>query len=680
MSQIGPKIPQSFFTSSKQPEEEDEDTSKYEFGIEKPSATEKLTQKEAEQIMKIQKSQPHNTKHYVDENNPAEQQHSYNETADQDDLFDAVEEEQEDSIFDGINLDEVEINIRMLLVGSREVGKIMGKGGKTLNNCRTVSGCKIHITNPPEIEDSSKILKNGKTLKSSCERILTLTGKRGQITTALEMLSGAIDRELNMIIEKKRTIEPIVFKIIVPKTLKGVIIGRKGAMINQLRKDSNAKVDITNSCLPDSTELLLTISGDVEESPAAGEMIVNLILSDGIKRAKHGAKYGAQSSQPETVSYIPKIHSKFLLSSTKTARDREMDEKFEALKLSFDLAQNNGIPPPTLKSLKTRILSVDKQEVRIPGDQIGSIIGSMGSRIDRVRELSGAHVKVFPPIENEHLRTIWVQGKGKQIQMAVYLMNCCRDLYGDNVQGKMNNPFERQADGSFKYQLGEWLSGTNAKAEEQLVIKSFFDTYQQKLAQKGTRATGFNAGYNADDENEKKRKYDGESGKTGKVVTKKSKKSKKDKKPYVPKDEMCQNTDYKLDDKRGKQQKSGSFNHFSGKSFSDQLSDIPLPAGAAPNNPILVTQSLNHQTNHNSHLNHHLNSKPFAETSPFLASAAPKVYNPEVTRSGKLSDLADKVLGPTMENIKKRQQQQQKYSQNPKSVIQEEDDPFQQFG
>ena len=106
-----------------------------------------------------------------------------------------------------------------------------------------------------------------------------------------------------------------------------------------------------------------------------------------------------------------------------------MDEKFEALKLSFDLAQNNGIPPPTLKSLKTRILSVDKQEVRIPGDQIGSIIGSMGSRIDRVRELSGAHVKVFPPIENEDLRTIWVQGKGKQIQMAVYLMNCCRDLY-----------------------------------------------------------------------------------------------------------------------------------------------------------------------------------------------------------------------------------------------------------
>merc|ERR1711972_1263815 len=97
----------------------------------------------------------------------------------------------------------------------------------------------------------------------------------------------------------------------------------------------------------------------------AAEMIVNLILSDGIKRAKHEAKFGASYNQPETVSYIPKIHSKFLLSSAKTARDKEMDEKFEALKLSFDLAQNNGIPPPTLRSLKAKILSVDKHEVKI---------------------------------------------------------------------------------------------------------------------------------------------------------------------------------------------------------------------------------------------------------------------------------------------------------------------------
>ena len=162
-----------------------------------------------------------------------------------------------------------------------------------------------------------------------------------------------------------------------------------------------------------------------------------MVFSDGIKRAKHAEKYGNPSNQQETVSYIPKIHSKFLLNTTKTARDREMDEKFHALKLSFDLAQNNGIPQPTMRSLKAKILSVDKHEVQVPNSQIGSIMGSSGSRIERVRELSGARVKLFPRIEDEEMRTIWVEGKGKQIQMAIYLMNCCRDLYRKYINAEM---------------------------------------------------------------------------------------------------------------------------------------------------------------------------------------------------------------------------------------------------
>merc|ERR1711976_410336 len=90
-----------------------------------------------------------------------------------------------------------------------------------------------------------------------------------------------------------------------------------------------------------------------------------------------------------------------------------------------------------------------------------------------------------------------------------------------------------------KYQLGEWLSTTNAKQEEQMVIKTFFESYQQKLAMKGTGSNP--SGYNADDEFQK----------TGRVELKKSKKSKKSKKR---KDDKLSANDYKLDDKRPKYQ------------------------------------------------------------------------------------------------------------------------------
>ena len=212
-------------------------------------------------------------------------------------------------------------------------------------------------------------------------------------------------------------------------------------------------------------------------------------------------------------------------------------------------------------------------------------------------------------------------------------------MYGDNAQGKMNNPFEKQTDGSFKYQLGEWLSTTNAKVEEQMVIKTFFESYAQKQAMKGTASTG----YNADDEFQDKSQQ----------KVKKSKKSKKRKE-----ETKLSQADYKLNDKRPK------YEHFSKHNNqmvdSNDISSIPLPNGAAPSR------------NYN---------KPFAETSPFLENAAPKVYNPDPTsRSGKLDNLGVK-LSETMEGIKRRQQNQKKYSSNPRSIIQEnEDNPFEKFG
>merc|ERR1711879_552936 len=133
-----------------------------------------------------------------------------------------------------------------------------------------------------------------------------------------------------------------------------------------------------------------------------------------------------------------------------------------------------------------------------------------------------------------------------------------------------NNPFEKQTDGSFKYQLGEWLSTTNAKVEEQMVIKTFFESYAQKQALKGTP----NAGYNADDEFQDKSKQ-------------KAKKSKKHSKKRKDETKLSQ-ADYKLDDKRPKYEHFSKNNH-NQMVDSNDISSIPLPNGAAPsrnyNNP-----------------------------------------------------------------------------------------------
>ena len=63
--------------------------------------------------------------------------------------------------------------------------------------------------------------------------------------------------------------------------------------------------------------------------------------------------------------------------------------------------------------------------------------------------------------------------------MAIYLINCCNDLYSGVTDGGMNNPFEQKPDGTYKSALGEWLASTNQKKEDQLVLKAFFASYRK---------------------------------------------------------------------------------------------------------------------------------------------------------------------------------------------------------
>jgi len=200
----------------------------------------------------------------------------------------------------------------------------------------------------------------------------------------------------------------------------------------------------------------------------------------GLKERKNLAR-----EKPETKAYVPRL----LLPETKKQlkrknREIEQDEKFQALKLAWDLASKDGIPRPTNKSLHGRIIDPNLQELIVDNDIVGAIIGAKGTRLNKIREYSGAKIKLFPPMENTSLRQIHVAGGMMEIQMAIYLINCCNDLYSGVTDGGMNNPFEQKADGTYKSALGEWLASTNQKKEDQLVLKAFFASYEQSQKQK----------------------------------------------------------------------------------------------------------------------------------------------------------------------------------------------------
>jgi poly(rC)-binding protein 2/3/4 len=59
-------------------------------------------------------------------------------------------------------------------------------------------------------------------------------------------------------------VPPLVFKLIVPATQCGSIIGKGGAKIKEIRESSGASIQVASDMLPSSTERTVTITGTPE--------------------------------------------------------------------------------------------------------------------------------------------------------------------------------------------------------------------------------------------------------------------------------------------------------------------------------------------------------------------------------------------------------------------------------
>jgi heterogeneous nuclear rnp K-like protein 2 len=73
------------------------------------------------------------------------------------------------------------------------------------------------------------------------------------------------------------------------------------------------------------------------------------------------------------------------------------------------------------------------QQIFIPNDMVGAIIGKGGAKINEIRQLSGSVIKINEPQDNSNERLVTITGTAECNQMALYM------LY--SRLGKEINPF-----------------------------------------------------------------------------------------------------------------------------------------------------------------------------------------------------------------------------------------------
>ncbi|XP_065733006.1 poly(rC)-binding protein 3 isoform X1 [Phocoena phocoena] len=337
----------------------------------------------------------------------------------------------------------VTLTIRLLMHG-KEVGSIIGKKGETVKKMREESGARINIS------------------EGNCpERIVTITGPTDAIFKAFAMIAYKFEEDIiNCMTNSPATSKPpVTLRLVVPASQCGSLIGKGGSKIKEIRESTGAQVQVAGDMLPNSTERAVTISGTPDaiiqcvkqicvvmlESPPKGATIpyrpkpasTPVIFAGGQVRAEPLSASTANLSlllqPPPLPAYtiqgqyaiphpdLTKLHQ-LAMQQTPFPPLGQTNPAFPGEKLPLHsseeaqnlMGQSSGLDASAPAST---------HELTIPNDLIGCIIGRQGTKINEIRQMSGAQIKIANATEGSSERQITITGTPANISLAQYLIN-----------------------------------------------------------------------------------------------------------------------------------------------------------------------------------------------------------------------------------------------------------------
>ncbi|XP_069328308.1 poly(rC)-binding protein 3 isoform X9 [Eulemur rufifrons] len=294
----------------------------------------------------------------------------------------------------------VTLTIRLLMHG-KEVGSIIGKKGETVKKMREESAARINIS------------------EGNCpERIVTITGPTDAIFKAFAMIAYKFEEDIiNSMSNSPATSKPpVTLRLVVPASQCGSLIGKGGSKIKEIRESTGAQVQVAGDMLPNSTERAVTISGTPDAIIQCVKQICVVMLESPPKGA--------------TIPYRPKPASTpviFAGGQAYTIQGQYAIPHPDLTKLHQLAMQQTPFPPlgqtnPAFPGLDANP-PASTHELTIPNDLIGCIIGRQGTKINEIRQMSGAQIKIANATEGSSERQITITGTPANISLAQYLIN-----------------------------------------------------------------------------------------------------------------------------------------------------------------------------------------------------------------------------------------------------------------
>lgn len=297
-----------------------------------------------------------------------------------------------------------QIHMRCLIV-TQDASIIIGKAGKHVNEIREKSGARVMVS---------------ESIPGNPERILNVSGPLDAVSKSFGLIVRRINDEPfdTPSVPGSRA---VTIKFIIPHSRMGSVIGRGGTKIKEIQDASGAKLNASEGMLPGSTERILSVSGVADAIHIATYYVGNILIEAAERQPNSGhststyrptGASGTSSRGPRgSTSYAPAPYQGGYGAAPPYG--------------AYPPPGPYGAPPPGPAG------PPQTQQIYIPNDLVGCIIGKGGSKINEIRSLSASQIRIMEPgvqgppgtaSGSPNERLVIITGQPQNIQMAVNLL------------------------------------------------------------------------------------------------------------------------------------------------------------------------------------------------------------------------------------------------------------------
>ncbi|KAJ6519913.1 hypothetical protein C8R45DRAFT_886804 [Mycena sanguinolenta] len=280
------------------------------------------------------------------------------------------------------------------LVSTKDAGVIIGKAGKNVADLRDQTGVKAGVS---------------KVIQGVHERVLTVTGPVEGVAKAYTLIISQLvaTNPSSPVISSPSSVHTSI-RLLISHNLMGTIIGRNGLKIKAIQDGSGTRMVASKDMLPQSTERIVEVQGSPEAIGHAIEEIGKCLLEDwerGLGTVLfHPGTGDDRSANRRSVNGLPPSYG-----TPRRANGRASPPHSPPMPQSPVLAQ----PAANLRT----------QNISIPSDMVGCIIGRSGTKITEIRRLSGSKISIAKaPHDETGERMFTIVGTPEANEKALFLL------------------------------------------------------------------------------------------------------------------------------------------------------------------------------------------------------------------------------------------------------------------